>query len=54
MSALVERIIAARDVLKARRHDFYSLEVLDAMADAANGPLAQYFCQIVAQSMEAA
>ena len=36
MSALVERIIAARDVLKARRHDFYSLEVLDAMADAAN------------------
>lgn len=36
MTALVERIIAARDVLKARRHDFYSLEVLDAMADAAN------------------
>jgi len=36
MSALVERIIAARDVLKARRHDFYSLEVLDTMADAAN------------------
>lgn len=36
MSALVERIIAARDVLKARSQDFYSREVLDAMADAAN------------------
>lgn len=36
MSAIVERIIAARDTLKARSHDFYSREVLDAMADAAN------------------
>lgn len=36
MSALVERIIAARDVLRARSHDFYSREVLDVMADAAN------------------
>ena len=36
MSALVERIIAARDVLKARRHDFYSQDVMDVMADAAN------------------
>lgn len=37
MSALVERIIAARDTLKRRSQDFYSREVLDAMADAANG-----------------
>lgn len=41
MSALVERIIAARDMLKARSHDFYSREVLDAMADAANAILGQ-------------
>lgn len=36
MSALVERLIAARDLLKSRRQDFFSQEVLDAMADAAN------------------
>lgn len=36
MGALVERIIAARDVLRARRRDFYSQDVMDVMADAAN------------------
>lgn len=41
MSALVERIIAARDTLKARKHDFYSQEVLDVMADAANAIVGQ-------------
>lgn len=35
-SVLVERIIAARDLLRARKHDFYSQDVLDVMADAAN------------------
>lgn len=36
MSALVERIIAARDQLKRRGQDVFLPEVLDAMADAAN------------------
>lgn len=36
MSALVERIIAARDQLKRRSQDVYLPDALDVMADAAN------------------
>jgi len=39
MSALVERIIAARDQLKRRGQDVFLPEVLDTIADARLGPL---------------